>query len=223
MVQAAARHILVSTEEEAVDLKNQIAEGADFAQMAREHSQCPSGRSGGDLGVFSWPDGQGVQRRLLQRRSGCGSRPGEDPVRLPPDRDHQARLEPTRRRSGALSPQSEERQTERVCASAQPQRHTRAVLGEHGVECPPLRRAVPARESRERALPTVTDKDGALDSDEPSRANQDGSAVVDDAGVCDEQRRADHDDEDERVNDAQEAQFRVVGHGCPALWGAPSA
>jgi len=53
MVQAAARHILVSTEEEAVDLKNQIAEGADFAQMAREHSQCPSGRSGGDLGVFS--------------------------------------------------------------------------------------------------------------------------------------------------------------------------
>ncbi len=53
MVKAQARHILVSTEDEAVDLKNQIAEGADFGQMAREHSQCPSGKSGGDLGVFS--------------------------------------------------------------------------------------------------------------------------------------------------------------------------
>lgn len=53
MVKAQARHILVSTEDQAVDLKNQIAEGADFGQMAREHSQCPSGKSGGDLGVFS--------------------------------------------------------------------------------------------------------------------------------------------------------------------------
>jgi len=53
MTKAQARHILVSTEEQANDLKNQIASGADFAQMAREHSQCPSGKSGGDLGVFS--------------------------------------------------------------------------------------------------------------------------------------------------------------------------
>lgn len=53
MATAAARHILVATEEEALDLKNKIAEGADFAQIARERSQCPSGRQGGDLGVFS--------------------------------------------------------------------------------------------------------------------------------------------------------------------------
>jgi peptidyl-prolyl cis-trans isomerase C len=53
MARAQARHILVSTEEQAIDLKNQIASGADFAQMAREHSQCPSGQRGGDLGVFS--------------------------------------------------------------------------------------------------------------------------------------------------------------------------
>lgn len=53
MARATARHILVSTEVEAVDLKNKIAEGADFAQMAREHSQCPSGQRGGDLGTFS--------------------------------------------------------------------------------------------------------------------------------------------------------------------------
>jgi peptidyl-prolyl cis-trans isomerase C len=52
MPRAAARHILVPTEQQAVDLKTKIAAGADFAQMAREHSKCPSGRSGGDLGEF---------------------------------------------------------------------------------------------------------------------------------------------------------------------------
>lgn len=53
MARATARHILVSSETEAIDLKNKLAEGADFAQMAREHSQCPSGQRGGDLGSFS--------------------------------------------------------------------------------------------------------------------------------------------------------------------------
>lgn len=52
MVQAQARHILVATEEQANDLKQQIAEGADFGDLARQHSTCPSGRNGGDLGVF---------------------------------------------------------------------------------------------------------------------------------------------------------------------------
>ncbi|AHF01264.1 peptidyl-prolyl cis-trans isomerase [Thiomicrospira aerophila AL3] len=49
---ASARHILVATEQACLDLKNQIAEGADFAELARAHSQCPSGRSGGELGEF---------------------------------------------------------------------------------------------------------------------------------------------------------------------------
>jgi len=53
MTQATARHILVDTEAKANDLKQQIADGADFAEIAREHSSCPSGRNGGDLGVFS--------------------------------------------------------------------------------------------------------------------------------------------------------------------------
>lgn len=53
MTRAAARHILVSTEEKANDLKQQIAEGADFAEIARTHSSCPSGHDGGDLGVFA--------------------------------------------------------------------------------------------------------------------------------------------------------------------------
>ena len=52
MTKAAARHILVSTEDECVALKNQIEDGADFAELARQHSQCPSSRRGGELGEF---------------------------------------------------------------------------------------------------------------------------------------------------------------------------
>jgi peptidyl-prolyl cis-trans isomerase C len=52
MPTAAARHILVSTEEQCTDLKTQIEGGADFAALAKEHSSCPSGGSGGALGEF---------------------------------------------------------------------------------------------------------------------------------------------------------------------------
>ncbi|MDD9877127.1 MAG: peptidyl-prolyl cis-trans isomerase [Magnetovibrio sp.] len=34
------------------DLKAQIDDGADFADLAGEHSDCPSGSDGGDLGPF---------------------------------------------------------------------------------------------------------------------------------------------------------------------------
>ena len=33
-------------------LLTQIQGGADFADLARQHSDCPSGKSGGDLGSF---------------------------------------------------------------------------------------------------------------------------------------------------------------------------
>ncbi|MDH3690410.1 MAG: peptidylprolyl isomerase [Gammaproteobacteria bacterium] len=53
MAKASARHILVATEEACEDLKTQIETGSDFADVAREHSTCPSGKQGGDLGEFS--------------------------------------------------------------------------------------------------------------------------------------------------------------------------
>ncbi len=53
MSRARARHILVPTVEACESLKQQIADGADFASVASQHSQCPSGQQGGDLGEFS--------------------------------------------------------------------------------------------------------------------------------------------------------------------------
>ena len=52
MAKARARHILVDTEEKCQSLKDEIAGGADFADLAKEHSSCPSGQQGGDLGEF---------------------------------------------------------------------------------------------------------------------------------------------------------------------------
>ncbi len=52
MATAEARHILVETEEACTDLKERIEAGADFAEIAKEFSSCPSGASGGSLGSF---------------------------------------------------------------------------------------------------------------------------------------------------------------------------
>ena len=52
MTSASARHILVETEDQCNDLKTRIQGGEDFAALAKEHSKCPSGRQGGELGTF---------------------------------------------------------------------------------------------------------------------------------------------------------------------------
>ncbi len=49
-MKAMARHILVKTEAEATALKKRLAAGEAFDVLARKHSQCPSGKRGGDLG-----------------------------------------------------------------------------------------------------------------------------------------------------------------------------
>lgn len=52
-MKARARHILVPSQSECENLKKKIEGGASFSDMAKQHSKCPSGRSGGDLGEFS--------------------------------------------------------------------------------------------------------------------------------------------------------------------------
>jgi len=56
MPSAVASHILVPTEEQANQLKQEIADGASFADLAKEHSSCPSGKAGGSLGQFKQGD-----------------------------------------------------------------------------------------------------------------------------------------------------------------------
>lgn len=48
-----ASHILVGTEAEAQALIDELEGGADFAELAREHSTGPSGPNGGQLGWFT--------------------------------------------------------------------------------------------------------------------------------------------------------------------------
>lgn len=52
MAQATARHILVDSEAKCEELKKEIEGGKDFGEVAKQHSSCPSGRNGGDLGSF---------------------------------------------------------------------------------------------------------------------------------------------------------------------------
>jgi len=47
-----AKHILVNQEFEANDLVKSLEAGKTFEELAKDHSLCPSGKSGGDLGEF---------------------------------------------------------------------------------------------------------------------------------------------------------------------------
>ena len=53
MATASARHILVNDEAFCKELKEKINAGEiTFEQAAKEHSTCPSGEDGGELGTF---------------------------------------------------------------------------------------------------------------------------------------------------------------------------
>ncbi len=61
--QVRAMHILVPTEQEAVNIRKEIMTGEDkmqifnnFRNAAKKYSKCPSGASGGDLGWFGKGD-----------------------------------------------------------------------------------------------------------------------------------------------------------------------
>jgi len=52
MARATARHILVDDETKCQSLIDDIKGGADFAEVAKANSTCPSARDGGNLGTF---------------------------------------------------------------------------------------------------------------------------------------------------------------------------
>jgi len=52
MSKVSAQHILVEHEHEAQDLLTKIEQGVEFEQLARDFSNCPSGKDGGNLGSF---------------------------------------------------------------------------------------------------------------------------------------------------------------------------
>ena len=52
MSKVTASHILVESEEFANQLMEQVTTGENFAKLAQEHSKCPSGKLGGNLGQF---------------------------------------------------------------------------------------------------------------------------------------------------------------------------
>lgn len=52
VTEVRASHILVGSEQEANNLLSQINSGTSFESLAQQHSQCPSGKKGGDLGFF---------------------------------------------------------------------------------------------------------------------------------------------------------------------------
>ena len=52
MSQVTAQHILVDHEYEITDLLKKIDDGKSFEELARDYSNCPSGKDGGSLGPF---------------------------------------------------------------------------------------------------------------------------------------------------------------------------
>ncbi len=52
MSKVKASHILVEKQSQALRLMSELNDGAQFADLAKKYSTCPSGKRGGDLGSF---------------------------------------------------------------------------------------------------------------------------------------------------------------------------
>ena len=48
-----ASHILVEKQFQAIKVQEELKAGANFSELARKYSTCPSGKRGGDLGQFA--------------------------------------------------------------------------------------------------------------------------------------------------------------------------
>ncbi len=75
-MQVRASHILVKDRALADRIYSELRQGADFGQLARRYSTCPSRSKGGDLGFFS--EGQMVpefEREAFRMSTGSVSRP----------------------------------------------------------------------------------------------------------------------------------------------------
>ena len=113
MAKAAARHILVSTEAKANELKTAIENGADFAQVAKK---TPAARPAATAATWA---PSAVARWSRNSTPWCSaprsarSRPGQDAVRLPPGRSDQP---PGLSRPAATAKRRQERSWRRFCA-----------------------------------------------------------------------------------------------------------
>lgn len=47
-----ASHILVEKHSQAMKVLEELSNGKNFKELAKQHSTCPSGKKGGDLGSF---------------------------------------------------------------------------------------------------------------------------------------------------------------------------
>ncbi|MGD2250802.1 MAG: peptidyl-prolyl cis-trans isomerase [Candidatus Methanofastidiosia archaeon] len=52
MKEVKARHILVKKKSQAEEILEELKKGAEFAKLAKKHSECPSRKKGGSLGWF---------------------------------------------------------------------------------------------------------------------------------------------------------------------------
>ena len=70
MSKIAASHILVDQEFEIQDIIKKLDAGESFEKLAKDHSTCPSGKSGGALGEFA--RGMMVKPNRVRRNEAFG-------------------------------------------------------------------------------------------------------------------------------------------------------